>query len=198
MIIRPLIGRLATALFRWKPEGSLPSDPRFVLIAAPHTSNWDFFFFLAISWGHYKVQPNWMGKAELFRGWRGPIMRALGGVSVKRDRRNNLVQQLAEKFATSPKLILTVPAEGTRGKREYWKSGFYRIAEGAKVPIVPGFLDYARRRGGFGPSFVPTGDMKADMDRLRAFYKDIQGKFPEKFTLPRLPEEDGLSVPSAG
>ena len=198
MIIRPLIGRLATTLFRWKPEGSLPSDPRFVLIAAPHTSNWDFFFFLAISWGHYKVQPNWMGKAELFKGWRGPIMRALGGVSVKRDRRNNLVQQLAEKFATAQKLILTVPAEGTRGKRDYWKSGFYRIAEGAKVPIVPGFLDYARRRGGFGPSFVPTGDMKADMDRLRAFYKDIQGKFPEKFTLPRLPEEDGLPAPSAG
>ena len=66
------------------------------------------------------------------------------------------------------------------------------------MPIVPGFLDYARRRGGFGPSFVPTGDMKADMDRLRAFYKDIQGKFPEKFTLPRLPEEDGLPAPSAG
>ncbi len=198
MFIRPLIGRLATALFRWKPEGELPKDPRFVLIAAPHTSNWDFFFFLTIAWGHYKVQPNWMGKAELFKGWRGPIMRALGGVSVKRDRRNNLVQQLAEKFATAQKLILTVPAEGTRGKREYWKSGFYRIAEGAQVPIVPGFLDYARRRGGFGPSFVPTGDMTADMDRLRAFYKDVQGKFPEKFTLPRLPEEDGLPVPSAG
>lgn len=194
MIIRPLIGRLATALFGWKPEGSLPDDPRYVLIAAPHTSNWDFFFFLAISWGHYKVQPNWMGKAELFKGWRGPIMRALGGVSVQRDRRNNLVQQLAEKFAQAQKLILTVPAEGTRGKRDYWKSGFYRIAEGAKVPIVPGFLDYARRRGGFGPSFVPSGDVHADMDRLRAFYKDIKGKFPEKFTLPRLPEEDGLAA----
>lgn len=196
MFIRPLIGRLAIALFGWKPEGELPKDPRFVLVAAPHTSNWDFFFFMALAWV-YRIQPNWMGKEELFAGWRRPMMRALGGVAVKRDRRNNLVRQMAEEFAKAKKLILTVPAEGTRKKGEYWKSGFYRIAEAAQVPIVLGFLDYRRKRGGFGPSFIPGGNIKADMDCLRAFYKDIQGKFPEKFTIPRLREEE-LPVPVAG
>lgn len=192
MRIRPWIGRIVLRIYGWAPEGELPTERRFVLVAAPHTTNWDLLFFLALAWV-YGVHPNWMGKHTLFKPPWGTIMRLLGGVPVRRDRRNDLVKQMADIFveaaAAGRNLILTIPPEGTRGGGTHWKSGFYRIAEAAGVPIVLGFLDYARRRGGFGPSFVPSGDVRADMDRVRAFYAEIKGKFPEHFTPPLLREE---------
>jgi 1-acyl-sn-glycerol-3-phosphate acyltransferase len=129
-------------------------------------------------------------KHSMFRGPFGPIARSLGGIAVRRDRRSNLVKQMAELFREHPRLVLVVPAEGTRSRVEYWKSGFYHLAREARVPIVPSFLDYARRRGGFGPAIVPSNDMRADMDKIRAFYAGKLGKHPECFGPVRLREEE--------
>jgi len=172
----------------WKAEGAKPAAAKYVLIAAPHTSNWDLFYFLALAW-FLGVKVSWMGKHSLFRGPMETVMRALGGLPVRRDRSNNLVDQMAGAFAANDSLVLTVPAEGTRSYVPHWKSGFYHIALKAQVPIVLGYLDYARKRGGFGPELIPTGNVRDDMDEMRAFYADIAGKHPEKFGEIRLKEE---------
>ncbi|MDJ0789644.1 MAG: lysophospholipid acyltransferase family protein [Myxococcota bacterium] len=172
----------------WQPEGGKPVDSRFVLIAAPHTSNWDLPMLLVFA-AYYEVRISWMGKHTLFRGPMGWAMRLLGGVPVRRDRRNNLVDQMAELFAERERLALVVPAEGTRSYAAHWKSGFYRIAEAAGVPIVTGFLDYGRKRGGFGPALHPSGDLKRDMDEIRDFYSDKEGRYPDLFGPIQLKEE---------
>jgi 1-acyl-sn-glycerol-3-phosphate acyltransferase len=106
-----------------------------------------------------------------------------------RERRGNLVAEAARRFAELDDLALVVPAEGTRAYVPHWRSGFYHIARGAEVPIVLGFLDYARRRGGFGPALLPTGDVRRDMDEIREFYADKVGKYPDRFGEVRLKEE---------
>jgi 1-acyl-sn-glycerol-3-phosphate acyltransferase len=130
-----------------------------------------------------------MGKDTLFRGPFGRILRRLGGIPVDRTHRGNLVRQMTELFEKSERLVLTVPAEGTRGYTPHWRSGFYHIARSANVPVVLGFLDYQRKRGGFGPELVLTGDMSQDMDEIRSFYSDKVGKYPESFGPVRLKEE---------
>lgn len=186
--VRRLLARLFLAATGWTPEGERPTPARFVLIAAPHTSNWDFPYLIAFA-ELYGVPISWIGKHTLFKWPFGGVMKALGGVPVRRDRRQNLVKSLAAVFDDHDALALVVPAEGTRGHVDQWKSGFYHIAREADVPIVLSFLDYERKVGGFGPAFRPTGDVRADMDRIRAFYADKQGKFPERFGEIRLAEE---------
>lgn len=185
--VKRWIGRTWLRAFGWREEGERPSPP-FVLIAAPHTTNWDLPFTLALSYV-YDLPIRWAGKHTLFAFPWGPLMRALGGVAIRRDRRENRVSQLAGLFREHPGLVLTVPAEGTRSRTEHWKSGFYHVAREAGVPIVCGYLDYARKRGGFGLVLEPTEDVRADMDRIRAFYADKQGKYPERFGPVRLREE---------
>lgn len=187
--LKQWIGRAYLHAFGWEEEGERPEPPAFVLIAAPHTSNWDLPFTLALSWV-YDVPIRWAGKHTLFAFPYGWFMRALGGIPIRRHERQNRVQQLAALFEEHPNLVLTVPAEGTRSRTEHWKSGFYYIAREAQVPVVCGYLDYARKRGGFGLTLTPTGDVRADMDAIRAFYRDKAGKFPEKFGPVRLREED--------
>ena len=186
------ISRSLSALFLriagWEAEGSRPASQRFVLIAAPHTSNWDLAFLLALA-QIYGIRVSWMGKHTLFRGPMGGLMRRLGGIPVRRDRSSDLVAQMASAIQQSEAIALTVPAEGTRGYTPHWKSGFYHIALAANVPIVLGYLDYARKRGGFGPELIPTGNISEDMDELRAFYADVSGKYPDKFGAIRLKEE---------
>ena len=114
---------------------------------------------------------------------------ALGGVAVDRRQHNNLVDAVAAEFASRDALVLGVPAEGTRSRRDYWKSGFYWMASKAEVPIALGYLDFSRREGGFGPLLHPSGDLKADMDVIRAFYADKVGKNPALFTPPLLQAE---------
>jgi 1-acyl-sn-glycerol-3-phosphate acyltransferase len=182
------IGRAYLRTLGWEEEGERPEPPAFVLIAAPHTSNWDLPFTLALSYV-YDVPVRWAGKHTLFRFPFGTVMKALGGIPIKREERGNKVEQLAGLFDDHPDLVLAVPAEGTRSRTEHWKSGFYHIARKADVPIVCGYLDYARRRGGFGLVVHPSGDLRADMAEIRAFYEGKQGKFPEKFGPVRLREE---------
>jgi 1-acyl-sn-glycerol-3-phosphate acyltransferase len=172
----------------WTLEGEVPAARGYVLIAAPHTTNWDLLFFLACAWA-FDVKVSWMGKHTLFHGPLGSVMRVLGGVPVRRDRAGGLVGQMVEAFEQNPSLVITVPPEGTRAYVPYWKSGFYQIARAARVPIVMGFLDYDRRVGGLGPALLPTDDLRADMDEIRAFYSDIQGRHPDLFGEIRLKEE---------
>jgi len=187
--VRRALARLFLRATGWKPEGDAPTAPRFVLIAAPHTSNWDLAFLLAFA-ELYGIRISWMGKHTIFRAPFGGLFRALGGIPIRRHERADRVTLMAEEFAQREHFALVVPSEATRGWAPHWKSGFYHIARRAKVPIVMGFLDYARRRGGFGPAIEATGDVKRDMDRVRAFYADKVGKYPDQFGPVQLREEE--------
>ena len=187
------IGALWLKLAGWTVEGELPPVRKAVVIAAPHTSNWDMPFMLAVAFV-CGVRPAWLGKRELFRWPFGGLMRWLGGIPVVRGTSGNLVAQVVERFAREESLFLVVPPSGTRSRARHWKSGFYYIARGAGVPLIPSFLDYRRRVGGLGPAFLPSDDVVADMGRLRAFYRDVHARFPERATPVRLEEEDGTNT----
>jgi len=173
----------------WTLEGAKPQQERYVLIAAPHTSNWDFPLMLAFA-AAFDIRVTWMGKHSLFFPPVGWIMRMMGGMPIIRDKNRNVVASMVEVFKHSSQLVLVVPTEGTRDRTEHWKSGFYHIARKAEVPIVLSYLDYGRKVGGFGPEIVPTGDIPADMKVIRDFYDGKKGRYPEKFSPVRLPEED--------
>jgi 1-acyl-sn-glycerol-3-phosphate acyltransferase len=193
--MRKLLARGWLRLTGWAPEGERPVAERFVLIAAPHTSNWDLVYLLALA-EVYELRVSWMGKHTLFRPPFGALFRALGGIAIRRHERADRVAAMAQEFAERERFALVVPSEATRGWAPYWKSGFYHIARRAEVPIVMGFLDYRRRRGGFGPALLPSGDAKRDMDLIRAFYANKVGKYPELFGPVRLREEES-SEPAA-
>jgi 1-acyl-sn-glycerol-3-phosphate acyltransferase len=165
-------------LFGWKAIGTAPSVPRFVIIAAPHTSNWDFPYTLLVATA-IGMRVKWLGKKDLFRFPFGGIMRAFGGISVDRSARHNMVDGAIELLKNSERLGLIIPAEGTRSKALRWKTGFYHVAVGAQVPIVCGYLDYAKKEGGIGLTFIPSGNIDEDVEKLRGFYHGIQGKYPE-------------------
>ncbi len=181
-------GRLVLRLAGWKRTGEVPRARNMVIIAAPHTSNWDFIFLLAAAYS-FGVSINWLGKDSLFRTPLGPVLKFLGGIPVDRTKANNMVQTLSAEIEHGHGVTLVVPPSGTRARTDYWKSGFYRIAQAAQIPIVCGYLDYGKKEAGLGPAFLAQ-DMTADMDRLREFYSDITAKFPEKKSRIRLREED--------
>lgn len=166
-------------IFGWRTEGVLPGIPKFVMIAAPHTSNWDFPLMMSVAF-KLKGKLYWMGKKALFRKPFNGFFKWLGGIPIDRSRSNNVVRQMVDKFSKMDELILTIPPSGTRKMVKKWKSGFYHIAAGANVPVVLGFLDFKRKTGGIGPMVTITGDMRKDMQDIRAFYADIEGKYPEK------------------
>ena len=178
-------------LFVWRFEAVQRNEPipaKCVMIAAPHTSNWDFPMMLALSKAS-GVRASWLGKRSLFKGPMGPVMRWFGGVAVDRNAPGGMVASLAGQFDHVDRLALMVPAEGTRSHTEYWKSGFYRIAQQAEVPIVLAFLDRSTGTGGFGPAIEVTGDVDADMDRIRVFYDGMTGLNAGRFGPIRLKEE---------
>ena len=166
----------------WKVLGTLPVQAsKSVFIAAPHTSNWDLPYTLMVAFV-LRLNINWMGKASIFRFPFGPLMRWLGGVAVDRSKANNLVAASAQAIReANGALQLIVPPEGTRSKTRYWKTGFYHIAVMAQVPIVMAYMDYERKISGLGPMFVPTGDLEADMVRIKAFYAPFKGKNAAQF-----------------
>ena len=167
-------------------------DKKLVLIAAPHTSNWDLIQLVAAQC-LLGVEISWMGKHTLFWWPLGPILRALGGVPVRRDHPEGAVEQIVRTFDEVEALCLLITPEGTRSYTPYWKSGFYRIAKAAGVPIQLGFVDYSRNRAGFGPTFMPSDDLRADMDKIRAFYADKTGRYPDQAGEVRLREEERIA-----
>lgn len=188
-MLMKLLSRIWCVLFRWRVvplDHEIPTPC--VVIAAPHTSNWDFFALIA-SARLNEVSIRWLGKQEMFRGPLGPLFRALGGVSVDRSAPGGLVGEMARLLQGDDDLMVVVPAEGTRSATDHWRSGFYRIAVEAEVPIQLSYVDGATRTSGFGPSLEPSGDLVADMDVIRAFYRDKVGIRAGRFRTPRLREE---------
>lgn len=189
MLVRPLLARAFWAVSRYQLRSEPPpADGSAVLIGAPHTSNWDFVFMLAISWRH-GLAPKWLGKHTLFKAPFGGLMRALGGIPVNRAEPGKLVEEIVARARTGNRFFLVVTPEGTRQRRTYWKSGFYRIARDANLPVVLGFVDSTTRTAGLGPTITLSGDVTADMNKIRDFYADKHGIHHEDFTAPRLREE---------
>lgn len=164
----------------WRIEGVAPSDPKYVLIAAPHTSNWDFPVTLMVC-SVLGLKVYWMGKASLFNWPFGGVMRWLGGIAVDRSKAGNLVQSTVAAFDRSQRLAVIIPPEGTRNKVTQWKTGFYYIAVGAQVPVALAFLDFGRKVGGIGKMLHPCGDIDVDMQKIRQFYAGVTGKNPQQF-----------------
>ena len=166
----------------WQVVGSLPPNAvKSVLIAAPHTSNWDLPYTLMVAFV-LRLNVYWMGKSSLFKPPFRGVMMWLGGLPVDRAQSNNLVAaSSAAIVAAAGPLQLIVPPEGTRSGTRFWKTGFYYIAEGAGVPIVLAYLDYDKKVGGLGPVFQPTGDIEADMVAIKAFYAGVAGKNADQF-----------------
>ena len=165
----------------WKIGGGLPNERKYVIIGAPHTSNWDFPIMLAIAL-YWRLPVQWLGKDALFKpAIVGVIMRKLGGIAIDRSKHNNVVAQMAEQFKQASEMVLLIPPEGTRGKTRHWKTGFYHIAHQGGVPLLLGYMDYENKEVGIRPEpFVPSGDYDADMIDIKAFYNTIKGKYPNQ------------------
>lgn len=185
--------RLVAAPLRlagWKFEGGKPPEKKYVLLAWPHTSNWDGLLLVALTQS-IGLSMSWMIKSEWVHGPMGVVLRPLGAVAIDRTGAHNVVKDMIDEFSRNDELVLVVPPEGTRRRAEYWKSGFYHIARGANVPVVPGYLDYGRKRAGLGPAIHLTGDVKKDMDAIRAFYATVhaRGLVPDHVGPIRLRDE---------
>lgn len=172
---------LADRFLRWRGwvwVGERPPFPKFVAIAAPHTTNWDFLVFLAVA-RHFRIPARVIGKHSLVRWPFGPLMRRLGVIPVRRDSGEGLVEQMTAEYAARERMALVIAPEGTRARTPFWRSGFYHIALAADLPVVMTFLDYEHKRAGVGGVVHLTGDVGADMATIRAFYSGIKGKRPE-------------------
>lgn len=167
----------------WKAVGTLPNEPKMVIIGASHTSNWDFLVFLGTV-NAVGRQVRFIGKNSLFKGAKGDFFRALGGVPVDRTSRQDLVSQTVEQFKKHDDFVLIVAAEGTRDRTEKWKTGFYHIARQAGVPIVCAGPDYPEKKGIFGPVIWPTGDYDKDMKPAFDFFRSLHPLHPERAGFP--------------
>jgi len=164
----------------WRAEGRLPDIDKYVIIAAPHTSNWDYAQMVALA-ARFQRKPSTLIKDKVFE-WPvlGTLVRWGGGIPIVRSESRNIVKQIADRITESERIVLAITPEGTRRKTEYWRSGFYYIAKEANVPIVLSFLDYRRKRAGGGEIIYPSGDIEADMDKIRAYYAAHgYGRHPE-------------------
>ena len=175
--ILPGAARFVLSLMGWRTEGLLPLIPKFVLVGAPHTSNWDLPYTMLMAFA-FRARIHWMGKTSIFRRPFRGFFQWLGGIPVNRSRSTDLVAQSIQEFKRKTHLILTIAPAGTRKRVGQWKSGFYHIARGADVPIALGFLDYRRKVGGIGPLIYPSGNFDADMETIRTFYNSVTGKHP--------------------
>ncbi|MEZ4616441.1 MAG: lysophospholipid acyltransferase family protein [Caldilineaceae bacterium] len=168
-----LLGRGLFALLGWHVEGELPNVPKMVAIGAPHASNFDVVIALSLILG-LGVRISWMAKHTAFKPPFGTVFQKLGGLPINRTARFNMVEQMVQKLHGTKRLILAVAPEGSRSRAgipvDEWKTGFYYIALGASVPIVPVYIDYPNKRIVFAPALTPTGDKTADFAIIQAFY----------------------------
>jgi 1-acyl-sn-glycerol-3-phosphate acyltransferase len=181
-VIKSLLRGLSLFLLKilgWKECGHLPEEAKYVLILAPHTSNWDLFYGIILAFA-LKLDACYIAKKELFRWPFSPLMKWLGGVPVDRSLSTHIVDQMVAKFNESEKFVLALAPEGTRHRKDYWKSGFYHIALNARIPILLAFIDFSSKTGGAGPLIYPTGNLEQDMQIIRNFYLTVKGKHPDK------------------
>lgn len=177
-----LLGRSAMSLIGWNFEGALPNEPKFVIIVAPHTSNWDFPLGVV---GLFSLgfRVSFLGKHTIFKWPLGPIMRWLGGIPVERSVSRDRVAEAVAAFNAADKLILVIAPEGTRKLVPKWKTGFYHAAHGAHVPIVPISFDFGRKTIKVGEPFVTTGDQDGDIAQIKEFFRGAVAKHPQDFRL---------------
>ncbi|MBM4231323.1 MAG: glycerol acyltransferase [Gammaproteobacteria bacterium] len=177
---RRAVGTAALWLAGWRVEGNLPNLRKFVLVVAPHTSNWDFvvgfLVYLAL-----QIETLWFAKHTALRGPLGPLGRHFGAVAIDRSRAGHVVQAYIEEFNKRESMILTLAPEGTRSRVADWKHGFHHVARGAGVPMVPVALDFSRKRIVFGPPQMPTDDYVADMALFKPFFRAEMAKRPENY-----------------
>jgi 1-acyl-sn-glycerol-3-phosphate acyltransferase len=171
--------RFILGLLGWRVVRNLPPTKKFVMVGAWHTSNWDFPLAI-LAMGGMGIKLNFIGKQSLVSGPLGWVMKRLGVIGVDRATTKNFTQKIAELYETMDVLRIVVPAEGTRGKAEYWRTGFYYIALEAKVPIAFAVLDATTKTIGIDGYFVPTGNRAEDLQRVIDFYKDKRGLKPER------------------
>jgi len=182
----PFTRRLAhgfLGLFGWRVEGELPAEPRFVLIVAPHTSNWDFPIGILAMFAT-GLRLSWLGKHTVFRFPVAGILRWLGGEPINRSATHGTVEVAIEQFKARRQWVLGIAPEGTRKRVEQWKTGFYRIAVGAGVPILPVWIDYSRRVLGLGTPFHPSGEVAADLAAVRRIFRKEMARHPAQFAEP--------------
>ena len=173
-LLSRIVRRLLILLYRWKgwrTEGRRPDVDKFIILGAPHTSNWDFIFFLGAT-NELGIRPSFVGKNTLFKWPMTRFMFDMGGIPVDRAKRANYVEQVADAFAEADDLALVIAPEGSRTFKGSWKSGFYHIAMAAGVPIVPAWVNNQTLRGGLGDPIMPTGDYQADLAKIAAFYRE--------------------------
>jgi 1-acyl-sn-glycerol-3-phosphate acyltransferase len=166
----------------WREVNANPDLRRCVVIAVPHTSNWDFVYFLGAATA-LKLPLSFVGKKQLFRWPFGRAMLEMGGIPVDRSKSTNFVDSMIAEFGKRDEFMLTVAPEGTRGKVKKWKTGFYHIAVGAKVPLVIGLMDYAKKEVGLAGAIWPTGDYAKDMEQALEFYRACTPKNPGQGTV---------------
>ena len=174
-----LISRLILKLIGWKLDERVPETQRYVMIGYPHTSNWDFILGMLAKWG-MDLPINWVAKHSMFWGPFKPIFMAMGGVPLNREKTTGFIQKNIELFAQRERFILGLMPEGTRSKTDHWKTGFYHIAHGANVPIALAYMDYKNKVIGVGDVMLTSGDIHADLETIKEFYKDKIGYKPEK------------------
>ena len=161
----------------WTFEGSLPDEPKLVIVGYPHTSNWDFFVLLAVI-GHFGLEAKFLAHQGLFVGPFGWLLRRWGGIPVQGDAKS-VSATLVAAFDRADSMILVIAPEGTRAGGSAWKSGFWRIADAADVPVLMGFVDWEGKRMGFGPALEVDGDPQGWMEQARIFYADKHGRKPQ-------------------
>ena len=198
-ILSRIVRRIILAIWYgqgWKVTDPLPKNlKKYVLAGAPHTTNWDFVFFLGAA-TELGIRPSFMGKHTLFKWPMTRFMFDMGGVSVDRSRRGaNYVEQVAAEYARRDELALVIAPEGSRSGNGEWRSGFYHIAMAAGVPIVPAWVNHETMRGGIGPALIPTGDYPADLARLAAFYRSVMPECPRFIALEAQARNLALPVP---
>jgi len=186
-LVRRNLARLVLRLSGWRTVGEVP--PTAILVGAPHTSNWDWVVTQLLAWDN-SITIRLLVKESFFKGPMALVMRATGAVALDRANPGATIKRLLEDQKADDRFLLGMAAEGTRSKSDYWKSGFYRIAMQTGLPITLAFLDAPSKTVGWGPTFHPTGDVKADMEKLREFFKDKRGFKPDQATEPRLKEEE--------
>ena len=164
----------------WKVIGGIPKEmKKLVMIAAPHTSNWDLLYARA-SFYILNIPVKYTIKKELFFFPLGWFLKALGGIPIDRSKRKNMIGKMVELYNSQEHLCILITPEGTRSYAKEWKKGFYHLANGANVPIVLGYLDYAKKHAGIGPIIYPSGDYEKDLEEIQSFYRTITPKYPSQ------------------
>ena len=180
-VLTPILRAISIVILkilRWQTRGGELPHQKFVLIGAPHTSNWDFPLMLMVVL-KLRLRVFWMGKHTLFPFPFSGFMKWLGGIPINRSASHNVVRETVRQFKENKDLVVLVPPEGTRSKVAQWKTGFCHIANMAEVPILMGYVNAEKKEAGFADFFYPSGDVEGDLEKIREFYHPIKGLITE-------------------